>query len=87
MVPFINWQVEKKAKMRDWQNQTHVKYYCKYHIVFVPKYLSRKSIYGTSRKDTRRDIERALSAALCRASGRACDARTYSYITNDIAKI
>lgn len=50
MVSFINWQVEKETKMRDWQNQAHVKYYCKYHIVFVPKY-RRKSIYGTLRKD------------------------------------
>ncbi|NOY73645.1 MAG: IS200/IS605 family transposase [Gammaproteobacteria bacterium] len=36
--------------MRDWQNQAHVKYYCKYHIVFVPKY-RRKSIYGKLRKE------------------------------------
>ncbi len=36
--------------MRDWQNQAHVKYYCKYHIVFVPKY-RRKSIYGMLRKE------------------------------------
>ena len=24
--------------MRDWQGQSHVKWYCKYHVVFVPKY-------------------------------------------------
>ncbi len=36
--------------MRDWQNQAHVKYYCKYHVVFVPKY-RRQSIYGVLRKD------------------------------------
>ncbi len=36
--------------MRDWQNQAHVKYYCKYHIVFVPEY-RRKSIYGALRKE------------------------------------
>ena len=27
----------KEATMRDWQSQIHVKYYCKYHVVFVPK--------------------------------------------------
>ena len=35
--------------MRDWQGQSHVKWYCKYHIVFVPKY-RRRAIYGTVRK-------------------------------------
>ena len=36
--------------MRDWQSQAHVKYYCKYHVVFVPKY-RKQSIYGMLRKD------------------------------------
>jgi REP element-mobilizing transposase RayT len=36
--------------MREWQSQAHVKHYCKYHVVFVPKY-RKKSIYGTLRKD------------------------------------
>ena len=36
--------------MRKWQSQAHVKHYCRYHVVFVPKYC-RKSIYGTLRKD------------------------------------
>ena len=36
--------------MRDWQSQAHVKHYCKYHIVFVPKY-RKKAIYGTLRRD------------------------------------
>ena len=30
--------------MREWQSQTHVKHYCKYHIVFVPIY-RKKAIY------------------------------------------
>lgn len=29
--------------MRDWQSQSHVKWYCRYHVVFVPKY-RRKSV-------------------------------------------
>jgi putative transposase len=36
--------------MREWQSQAHVKHYCRYHIVFVPKY-RKKSIYGVLRKD------------------------------------
>jgi putative transposase len=36
--------------MREWQSQSHVKHYCKYHIVFVPKY-RKKSLYGSLRKD------------------------------------
>jgi len=36
--------------MRDWQSQAHVKHYCKYHVVFVPKYRN-KMIYGTLRRD------------------------------------
>ena len=35
--------------MRDWQGQSHVKWYWKYHIVFVPKY-RRRSIYGPLRR-------------------------------------
>ncbi len=35
--------------MRNWQGQSHVKWYCKYHVVFVPKY-RRRSIYGPLRK-------------------------------------
>ena len=36
--------------MRERQSQAHVKHYCRYHVVFVPKY-RKKSIYGTLRKD------------------------------------
>ena len=35
--------------MREWQSQSHVRWYCKYHIVFVPKY-RRRSIYGSLRR-------------------------------------
>ena len=35
--------------MRDWQGQSHVKWYCKYHVVIVPKY-RRRSIYGSLRR-------------------------------------
>ena len=36
--------------MRDWQSQSHVRWYCRYHLVFVPKY-RRKVIFGRSRKN------------------------------------
>jgi putative transposase len=35
--------------MQDYQNQSHVKYECKYHIVWCPKY-RRKKLYGEIRK-------------------------------------
>ena len=35
--------------MRDWRSQSHVRWYCKYHVVFVPKY-RRRAIYGSLRK-------------------------------------
>jgi len=35
--------------MREWQSQSHVRWYCRYHIVFVPKY-RKKSIFGQLRK-------------------------------------
>ncbi len=49
--------------MREWKTQAHVKHYCRYHIVFVPKY-RRKSIYGT----LRRDVGKILRE-LCRQTG------------------
>lgn len=36
--------------MREWQSRVHVKHYCRYHIVFVPKY-RKKALYGLLRRD------------------------------------
>ena len=36
--------------MREWQSQAHVRWYCRYHIVIVPKY-RRKSMFGAIRRD------------------------------------
>lgn len=36
--------------MREWESQSHAKWYCRYHIVFIPKY-RQKPIYGRLRKD------------------------------------
>ena len=49
--------------MREWQSQAHVKHYCKYHVVFVPKY-RRQSIYGVLRKDIG-----GILRELCRQQG------------------
>ena len=34
--------------MKDWRSQAHVKWVCKYHVVFIPKY-RRKVLYGKLR--------------------------------------
>ena len=49
--------------MREWQSQSHVRWYCKYHVVFVPKYRKR-SLYGS----LRRNIGKVLRE-LCRLHG------------------
>ena len=36
--------------MREWESQSHVRWYCRYHVVIVPKY-RRKSMYGSLRKE------------------------------------
>jgi putative transposase len=38
----------KEEAMHDWKSQNHVKWDCKYHIVFIPKY-RRKVLYGKLR--------------------------------------
>ncbi len=35
--------------MHQWQSQSHVKWECKYHVVFIPKY-RRKTLYGRLRR-------------------------------------
>ena len=35
--------------LRQWRSQSHVRWYCRYHVVIVPKY-RRKAIYGVIRK-------------------------------------
>ena len=36
--------------MKDWQSQAHVKWDCKYHVVFIPKY-RKKTLYGQLRRE------------------------------------
>ena len=35
--------------MHEWQSQSHVKWECKYHVVFIPKY-RQKIFYGKMRR-------------------------------------
>lgn len=35
--------------MREWQSLSHVRWYCRYHVVFVPKYRKR-AIFGNLRQ-------------------------------------
>ena len=35
--------------MREWQSISHVRWYCRYHIIIVPKY-RKKAIFGAPRK-------------------------------------
>ena len=36
--------------MREWQSQSHVRWYCRYHIVFTPKY-RKKVLFGKKRRE------------------------------------
>ena len=29
--------------MREWQSQSHVRWYCRYHVVWVPKYQATRT--------------------------------------------
>ena len=49
--------------MREWQNQSHVRWYCRYHIIIVPQY-RQKAIFGTLRKDIGKILR-----ALCEQMG------------------
>ena len=49
--------------MREWKSQSHVKWYCKYHIVFSPKY-RKQAMYGSLRKGVGRILRQ-----LCKQMG------------------
>ena len=71
--------------MREWQSQAHVKHYCKYHVVFVPKY-RKKSIYGTLRKDIG-GILRVVPPAWGGIGGGIRDERPYPHVVDDSAEV
>ena len=49
--------------MREWKSQSHVKWYCKYHVVFSPKY-RMKAMFGSLRKGVGRILRE-----LCKQAG------------------
>ena len=49
--------------MREWKSQSHVKWYCTYHIVFSPKY-RKKAMFGSLRKGVGKILRE-----LCNQSG------------------
>ncbi|WP_085439992.1 IS200/IS605 family transposase [Magnetofaba australis] len=49
--------------MRDWQSLSHVKWECKYHVVFVAKY-RKKVLFGRLRKEVGQILRQ-----LCRQKG------------------
>ena len=49
--------------MREWQSQSHVRWYCRYHVVWVPKYRKR-AIFGEMRSGSGRIVRE-----LCQRSG------------------
>jgi putative transposase len=36
--------------LRQWKNQSQTRWYCRYHVVIVPKY-RRKALYGIARRE------------------------------------
>ena len=49
--------------MKEWQSLAHVRWECKYHIVFVPKY-RKKVLYGRTRQQMGQILRQ-----LCRQKG------------------
>ena len=49
--------------MREWNSQAHSRWYCRYHVVFTPKY-RKKAIFGALKKDIGKVLRK-----LCEESG------------------
>ena len=47
--------------MREWQSQSHVRWYCRYHVVWVPKYRKR-AIFGEMRRGVGRIVRESVTA-------------------------
>ena len=71
--------------MENFESLSHVRWECKYHIVFIPKY-RRKVIYGKLRGPWA-DSSGPVSAERSGGAGRACDARPRPPVPEDSAEI
>ena len=64
--------------MREWQSQSHVRWYCRYHVVWVPKYRKR-AIFGEMRRGVGRIVReisyRPLRGAVADFCGRRARVR------------
>ncbi len=58
--------------MREWASLSHVKWYCRYHVVFVPKY-RKESIFAQLRKQIG-EVLILRAASLEAGSGGAAEA-------------
>jgi len=71
--------------MREWQSQAHVKPYCRYHIVFVPKY-RKQSIYVILRKEMEESSESHVVRVVWSCRG-LCDAGSHPHAVDDTAEV
>ena len=72
--------------MRKWQSQAHVRWYCRYHVVIVPKYRI-KSMYGAIRREIG-----AMLREQCRRHGvelveGQCDAGSRPHVHQHTAEV
>ena len=58
--------------MKDFESLAHVRWECKYHVIFIPKY-RRKVIYGKLRAADRWNPAGFVQAERDRVVGRTCD--------------
>ena len=56
--------------MREWQSQSHVRWYCRYHVVWVPKYRKR-AIFGEMRRGVGRIVRELCQRQRRGVGGRA----------------
>ena len=65
--------------MREWQSQSHVRWSCRYHVVWVPKYRKR-SIFGQVWRGIGKIVRELCQRPrpVCRSvRARACRARLH----------
>lgn len=72
--------------MRDGSSQPHVRWYCKYHVVFVPKYRRKGAVWEPSPRD-RQDTQGVMRAPWGGVGGGACDAGSHPPVFEHTAEI
>ncbi len=72
--------------MREWQSQVHVKHYCKYHVVFVPKVSKEIDLWNAEERYQRYFAGIMPPAWNGIARGR-CDEGSRSHAVDDPAEV